>query len=380
MERIQTKHAIVGAGAMGSAAAYHLARRGEPVLLIEQFPLGHDRGSSHGAARITRHSYADVRYARLMPAAFAAWKDLEADGGVPLYLRTGGITLSPAGGNYAALVADSLQELGVPHKRMSGAEWNRLNPAFAVPATHEAVFEPDAGMLAAARAVALQVELARSHGGARTRVLESTAVRRVDLEGSRPVIITESIEIEAERLIVSAGAWVKRLLPDLPLPVQVTRQQVLYFRPADPGPFRVGRFPVFIYKGKSDEDAFYGMPEYQGLGVKAARHFGPEVDPNLVDRDVGEEYRQVVRGFLRNHMPALADAPIDLTEICLYTVAPDEEFLVDFHPARPDVIVASPCSGHGFKFSCLIGRVLADLAVEGSTDLPADTWKLGFRS
>ena len=111
------------------------------------------------------------------------------------------------------------------------------------------------------------------------------------------------------------------------------------------------------------------MPEYQGLGVKVARHFGPEVDPDVDDRTVGEEYRQVVRGFLRGHMPALADAPIDLTEICLYTVAPDEDFLVDFHPARPDVIVASPCSGHGFKFSCLIGRVLADLAAEGGDRL-----------
>ena len=194
------------------------------------------------------------------------------------------------------------------------------------------------------------------------------------------MIVTDSHEIVAERLIVSAGAWVKRLLPDHPLSVQVTRQQVLYFRPADPAPFRLGRFPVFIYKGVTDEDAFYGMPEYQGLGVKVARHFGPEVDPDVDDRTVGEEYRQVVRGFLRNHMPALADAPIDLTEICLYTVAPDEDFLVDFHPARPDVIVASPCSGHGFKFSCLIGRVLADLAVKGTTDLPIEAWKLAARS
>jgi sarcosine oxidase len=376
MQRIETTHAIIGAGAMGSAAAYHLARRGEPVLLLEQFPLGHDRGSSHGAARITRHSYADARYARLMPAAFAAWKDLEADAGVPLYLRTGGISLSPAEVDYVAQVAASLKELGVPHKRMSGAAWNRVNPAFAVPSTHDAVFEPDAGMLAAARAVGLQVELARSHGGDKTRVLDRTPVRRIDLEGPRPVIMTDSLEIVAERLIVSAGAWVKRLLPELPVSLQVTRQQVLYFRPTDPAHFRIGRFPVFIYKGAGDEEAFYGMPEFQGLGVKVARHFGPEVDPDRVDRAVGEDYRQVVRRFLRCHIPALAEAPIDLTEICLYTVAPDEEFLVDFHPSRSDVIVASPCSGHGFKFSCLIGRVLADLATDGATNLPVEAWKL----
>src|SRR4029078_9111485 len=114
MEHLHARNVVIGSGAMGAATAYHLARRGEPVLLVEQFPLGHDRGSSHGAARITRHSYADPRYARLMPAAFAAWKKLEADAGVPLYLRTGGISLSPAGGDYVAHVAASLQELGVP--------------------------------------------------------------------------------------------------------------------------------------------------------------------------------------------------------------------------------------------------------------------------
>src|SRR5271157_2650958 len=118
---IETRNVIIGAGAMGSAAAYRLARRGEPLLLIEQFPLGHDRGSSHGAARITRHSYADPRYARLMPAAFQAWKQLEADAGQPIYIRTGGLSFSPPGVDYVAQVAASLQEIGVPHRKMSGA-------------------------------------------------------------------------------------------------------------------------------------------------------------------------------------------------------------------------------------------------------------------
>src|SRR6516164_3818215 len=117
MEHIETKHVIVGAGAMGSATAYHLARRGEPLMLVEQFALGHDRGSSHGAARITRHSYADPRYARLMPAAFRAWKDLEADAGESVYFRTGGVSFSPAGVTYAAQVAANLQQLGVPFWR-----------------------------------------------------------------------------------------------------------------------------------------------------------------------------------------------------------------------------------------------------------------------
>ncbi len=118
------------------------------------------------------------------------------------------------------------------------------------------------------------------------------------------------------------------------------------------------------------------MPEFLGMGVKVARHAGPEIDPDLDDRIVGQEYQSIVRRFLQGHIPLLADAPIDLTEICLYTVAPDEQFQVDFLPERTDVIVASPCSGHGFKFSCLIGKILADLATTGSTEIAIEAWRI----
>jgi sarcosine oxidase len=380
MERIETKHLIIGAGAMGAATAYHLARRAEPVLLIEQFALGHDRGSSHGAARITRHSYADARYARLMPAAFQAWRELEADAGQPLYIRTGGVSFCDQDEDYVSQVAANLSEIGIPHRRFNGAEWNAINPAFGLPPSHDVVFEPDAGMLAATKAVALQIELARCHGGARMQVLASTPVREIDLGGDRPVVRTETALIAADRLIVAAGAWVSRLLPALEVPLQVTRQQVLYFRPSEPAPFRIGQFPVFIYKGSGEANAFYGMPKFLSLGVKVARHAGPEVDPDENNRVVDEDYRRIVREFLSAHIPALAPAPIDFTEVCLYTVAPEDQFQVDFLPSRSDVIVASPCSGHGFKFSCLIGRVLADLATDGETPFEIACWKQGRSS
>jgi sarcosine oxidase len=376
MEHIDAKHVIIGAGAMGSAAAYQLARRGEPVVLIEQFALGHDRGSSHGAARITRHSYADARYAGLMPAAFRAWSELEADAGEVLYLRTGGASFSPPSIDYAARVAANLKELGVPYWQGSGRDWNKRHPVFALPDRYDVVFEPDAGMLRAARAVALEVEMARAHGRGQTRVIEQSPVRRIDLDQDRPVVFTDRARIVAERLIVSAGAWVKRLLPLLPVTLRPTRQQVLYLHAADPAPFRIGRFPVFIYKGVDDDDAFYGMPEFQGLGVKVARHGGPEFDPDIDDPIIADSYKSTVRHFLRDHLPALADAPIGFTEVCLYTVARDEQFQVDFLPGRRDVVVASPCSGHGFKFSCMIGRVLADLVCTGRTDLNVEPWKI----
>jgi sarcosine oxidase len=380
MRQVQAANVIIGAGAMGSAAAYHLARRGEPVVLIDQFPLGHDRGSSHGAGRITRHSYADPHYARLMPDAFRAWRVLEADAGENLYLRTGGVSFCPAGVDYVERVAASLAAIDVPHRRMSGRDLRRSYPAFQLADSADVVFEPDAGILAAARAVAVQQALARDLGGDATRLVAPCPVRRIDLDAGRPVVVTDDERIEAGRLIVTSGSWTGTLLPRLAPSFRPTRQKVLYFRPpgAAASAFEPGRFPVFIYKGDSPtgQDDFYGMPAFLGMGVKTARHGGPETDPDRDERAVSDDDRAVVRRFLAAHLPALAGAPIDAAETCLYTVTPDEGFRLGFLPGRPDVVVASPCSGHGFKFSCLIGRILADLATQDRAPFDIAPWSL----
>ncbi len=374
---LRRRNVVLGAGAMGLAAAYHLARRGEPVLVVEQFGLAHDRGSSHGAARITRHSYADPAYARLMPAAFAAWRALEADAGETLYLRTGGVSFGPAEVGYVDRVAANLEQFRVPHRRMSGTEWNATHPAFALPADHDVVFEPDAGMLKAARALEVMAELARQLGPD-TGIMEGAAVRAIELDAARPTLVLDDGRIEAERLIVTAGAWTGRLVPSLAPRLRPTRQSVFYFRPKDADPFTLGRMPVFIFLGAGEQNAFYGMPAALGLGVKVARHGGPPTDPDRPDRDVDPADAAPVRAFLRTCLPALADAAIDRSEACLYTMAPDEHFQVAVHPGRDDVVVASPCSGHGFKFSCLIGSILADLALDRSTDHDIASWRVAM--
>jgi sarcosine oxidase len=375
MDHLHGRHVVLGAGAMGSAAAYHLARRGEPVILVEQFQLGHDRGSSHGAARITRHSYADLRYARLMPEAFRAWRDLEADAGRCLYVRTGGLSLSPPGVDYVGQVARSLAALEVPHRMLTGAGVRKVYPQFAVDVNVEAVFEPDAGLLAADTALALEVSLARQLGGERTVVLERCPVRRIDLDGGRPTLICDERRITADRLIVTAGAWIGKLFPALAARLSPMRQCVGYFRPPDEREFAIGSFPVFIWKGAEPLDAWYGLPEYLGGGVKVARHGGPDCDPDEVDRGLHEENITAIREFLASAIPALARAPLVSAEICLYTVEPSDEFVVGAWPGRPDVFIASPCSGHGFKFSCLVGRVLADLAQHGETAVDTSGWR-----
>jgi sarcosine oxidase len=378
-ETIRAKNVILGAGAMGSAAAYHLARRGEPVLLVEQFQQGHARGSSHGAGRITRHSYADPRYARLMLDAFAAWRRLEADSARCLYIRTGGVSFSPRSVDYAGQVAASLEAIEIPHRRMSASEWNRLRPEFRLPADYDVVYEPDGGILSAARALAAQVEMARAFGGESTRILEGCRVDRIDLDGTHPVLLADGYRIEAEHLVVAAGPWAGRLMPGMEHELRPTRQQVIYMKPDDAAAYSIGRFPVFIYKGEADE-AFYGMPDFLGTGVKAASHVGPAMDPDLDDRAPNPACAGVVRDFLRRHIPALAEAPIVAEEVCIYTVTDGEDFRVDTWPGRPDVVLASPCSGHGFKFSCLIGQVIADLMTRGETDVDIAPWALPTRA
>jgi sarcosine oxidase len=353
---------------MGSAAAYGLVRRGCGVEVYEQFGRGHRRGSSHGAARIIRHSYSDASYARLMPRAYRLWGELEAAAAVPLLTRTGGVSVAPPGGGYVAAVAASLAAVGVPHRRMSGEEWGRRNPLFGVDPASDVVFEPDAGMLAADRAVLAMHALAERAGAA---FHFETPVTRIDLAGSRPAVVVGGEALEAERLIVAAGAWVARLLPGLGA-LRPTRQRVHYLAAEDPA-YRVGRLPVFIHLGDDEGDAYYGMPDTEGRGVKVAQHFGPPCDPEAeVGEDPAAEGR--VREFLRGFLPGLAAAAVTDRETCLYTMAPGEEFVVGPLPGRPDVLVASPCSGHGFKFAPLVGEVLADLAIEGATIPEVGAW------
>lgn len=378
MTSIHARNVIIGAGAMGLAAAYQLTRRGESVLLLEQFASPfHDAGSSHSRARITRHSYDDVRYARLMVPSFAAWRALEADAGTTLYFRTGGASLAPPGVDYVAQVASSLEAVGVPHARMTGGAFRERHPRFALPRDYQVVFEPDAGIIAAQAALTAFFSLAAQQGGERFQFRPQARVARIDLEGDRPVIVAGPERITADRVIVSSGAWVAQLLPALPLALAPTLQKVFYFRPKPSDDYTVGALPVFIFKGGSHEwDAFYGLPSFGGLGVKVARHGGPRIDPDHVDRTIRDDDRETVRAWLRIHLPGLAEAPIDTEETCLYTMSPDENFVVDFLPGRTDVIVASPCSGHGFKFSCLVGRVLADLAITGATELDIAPWAI----
>lgn len=359
---------IIGSGAVGRAAAYHLTQKNHAVLLLEQFELGHDRGSSHGAARITRHSYVSPVYCSLMPEAFRAWAELEAAAGEDLFLRTGGLTIAPP--DEVERIAENLRSIDVSFTRLSGSEVGRRFAPFSAADTDEAIFEPSAGALFAERILEAEHRLAAQSGF--LTVKEQTAVHRLDLDGERPVVVTATEQYRCEHVVIAAGSWAAKLLPRLDTLLTPTKQQVLYFEPNDRSRFSPERFPVFIVH--TDGRSFYGMPELLGSGVKVALHHGPEVDPDRFDRGLDAEYEQDVRAFLHSYLPELSEQKLIAAETCLYTTAPQDHFMVGPLPEHPRVILASACSGHGFKLSILTGRCVADLVLDGESAVRSDCW------
>jgi len=358
---------VIGAGAVGSSAAYHLSKRGIKTLLIEQFALGHDQGSSHGASRITRHAYVNPIYSELMPAAFGALRDLEGRAGVPLFLRTGGLYLG--GPEYLDPLEKNLSAIHVPHRRMNRDETIKRFRAFKPLEGMGAIFEPDAGALAASRILEAEQTLAREQGA---EIWEQCPVEELDAKPGRCAVRTPKGTVEAERVIVSAGVWTGKLLPRFESSLKPTRQQVLYFQPAVRADFEPGSFPVFIVH--IGADSFYGMPHVHGMGVKVATENHQRSDPDSVKRTVDEEYVGTITNFNRAVIPALADAPVVRREVCVYTERENNEFLLGPLGSNSSVIVASCCSGHGFKFSVLVGKLAGEYAAGGVPSVPVEHW------
>ncbi|HEY2953717.1 MAG TPA: N-methyl-L-tryptophan oxidase [Candidatus Eisenbacteria bacterium] len=349
---------VVGLGAMGSAALASLAARGRRVVGLDRFTPPHAFGSSHGKSRIIREAYfEDPRYVPLVQRAYERWADLERECGRTLVLRTGGLMIGPPNG---ALVAGALESATVhrlPHERLSAAEARAQVPALRVPEDAIAVREPRAGVLFPEACIAAQLERARLHR-AEIRCDEPAVAWQAAGDGVE--VRTARGSIRAARLVLAAGAWLARLAPELELPLVVTRQALYWFEPAaHPERFAPERFPIFIWEDEPGR-FLYGFPDL-GDGVKIARHQeGEATDPDRVRREVSAAEIEIMRAALARTIPDAAGR-VRETAVCLYTNTPDQHFVVDLHPEHPQVVIASPCSGHGFKFASALGEVLADL-------------------
>ncbi|WZH38789.1 MAG: N-methyl-L-tryptophan oxidase [Microbacterium enclense] len=360
--------AVVGLGALGSAAVYHLARQGVRAVGLEQFELGHVRGASHDTSRIVRTSYGAGEYVRFAQAAYREWAALEAATGEHLVTITGGVVFIPDDGPYdSADFARSLAENGVPFEMLRPDEVRERWPQFAVPEGVTTVYTPDSGIAHAARTVATLQMHARMLGA---ELRDRTRVDRLIPDADGVVVSTSSGDLRARRVVVAADAWTNELLEPLGvrIPLEVMQEQVSYFAPADPAAFDRERFPVWIWE---DEQCFYGFPTYGEPTIKAAR----DVSDNLMTPAQrtfvpSPERTAELAAFLAATIPASGDLLRTVT--CQYALTPDRRFILGSLIEHPDIVVALG-AGHAFKFTPAIGLALAELAmgVDTTDDLTA---------
>lgn len=339
--------AVIGAGAMGSATAWRLARRGVDVTCFDRYSPPHAMGSSHGESRIFRTAYMEGEwYVPLLQESLGLWRELEAETGAHLLTLTGALMIGPAAG---AAVAGALQSATAHHldARLLGAD-------------ELAGFQ---GIVSGPEDVAL---LDAQAGFVRPEAAVEAMLSRVpDVRRDSPVLSLDTVLDGFDAVVVAAGPWTSELLPRLPLKVE---RQVLAWFALEPGAdwFTPKRFPVFIRETQDAGDV-YGFPTLDGVSIKIARHhYGAATDPDHVERVVLDAELEPLRLFVARHLRGVSDR-VTRTVTCMYTNTPDENFIVDRYPDDPRIILISACSGHGFKFAPVIGDIAADLVCEGAT-------------
>jgi sarcosine oxidase len=358
---------VIGVGGMGSATAYHLASRGVETLGLERYDIPHEMGSSHGVTRIIRKAqYEHPAYVPLVRRAYERWRELEKQTGRELLHITGGIDAGPPESRIVSGSRRSCETHDIAHEILTGTEVNDRFPGYDLPEDHRAVYQEDGGFLVPEQCIIAHVEAAQAEGAeirARERVADYTTLS----DGSVRVSTTKGT-YEADRLIVTAGAWAKELLPELEGQLVPERQVLGWFQPTDPGLFDASSFPVFVHD--TGDAHYYGFPRHDVPGFKFGKfnHLNETVDPDSIDREPRPEDEELLRSYARRYFPD-GEGPTMRLATCLFTNTPDEHFVLDTLSDHPQITVGAGFSGHGFKFASAIGEILAEVAVSGETDL-----------
>jgi sarcosine oxidase len=366
MSQQQSYNAIVlGLGAMGSATLCQLALRGWRVLGLEQFSEGHSLGSSHGDSRIIRETYFEhPLYVPLVRRAHDLWRELEERSGARLMTINGGLMIGPRDGMVVTGTLRSAAEHHLPFELLTPEATRERFPAFQLADDLVAVLDPRAGYLDPEECNKAHIEVARQ-AGAEVRFNEPVHEWTADGEGVR--VATTTGNYLADRLVIAGGAWSGELLRELQLPLTVERQSVFWLEPdVEADEFNGAQFPIYAHEFKPGTIC-YGFPRL-ARGVKASvMHDGETSDnPDQVRRTIDESEAGPLRDALRPVLPQLAQAAVRESGVCIFTNTPDRDFIVDFHPDYPQVLVCSACSGHGFKFASALGEVHADLLTTGT--------------
>ncbi len=356
---------VIGLGGIGSGAAYWLSRSlGAGVLGLEQFELGHDRGASADHSRIIRLSYHRPDYVRLASRAYETWAEVEAEAGERIVTITGGLDLWPSNAAIARVdYTESLAAECVPFDLLDAPEIRRRWPQWGIDDAVTGLWQARGGLADPNRGNAAHRRLATALGAT---LRASTPVRLLrDAGGGEVDVVTDDATYRTSRVVLAADAWTNRLLASFGrrLPLQVTQEQVTYFACPDPAAFAPDRFPVWIWM---DDPSFYGFPTYGEAGPKVAQDCGGQpVDPDRRSFDRDEAAYSRVTAFVDRHLPGAAGPPI-YTKTCLYTLTPERDFVVDRVPELPAVVVVLG-AGHGYKFASVLGRIAAELSVDGAT-------------
>ncbi|MEL6229305.1 MAG: N-methyl-L-tryptophan oxidase [Cyanobacteria bacterium J06627_3] len=370
---------VIGAGGVGSAAAYYLATSGQRVLLLEQFELNHRYGSSYGYSRVIRYTYDNPVYINLMRDAYPLWLALQDEAQEQLYVKTGGLDFGfPETDTFQALKA-SMDEAQLDYEHLSQADIQQRYPQFTLKDGMEGLFQSESGLLRTSRCVLAHVRLAQKRGA---QVMDQTPVVRVTPGADGVEVQTDRDVFSCDRIVLTVGSWAKAVLADqgIDLPLKIMPCQLGFYQPETPAEFTPGTFPVFFaHMNGIYGEMPYGIPhEDPSLGVKLTTFYGWDTvnTPSDVDYTPSDLWTEHIRNFAREYIPGAA-GPLLSTRRCLYTLTPDKDFIVDHHPHYPHVVIGAGFSGHGFKFTTLMGKMLADLAISGRTPHDTSLFKVG---
>ncbi len=360
---------VVGVGGVGSAALYHLVQRGARVLGLDRFAPGHDRGSSHGDTRLIRLAYFEhPNYVPMLRRAYELWAELAERCGQQLYHETGLLEISHPSGVAVPGVLASAKEHGLEVEELTASEAERRFRGFHVPQSMTAVFERCAGYLQVEACVLAYVNEALKLGA---EVRSNEPVQAWRTKGTGIIVTTEQENYAADHLVITAGAWVADLLGSLGLRFEVRRKSLFWYQTADPIYSAQNGCPAFFYE--TPTGAFYGFPQIDHFGLKIAEHSGGQsvADPLTVNRELDPQDQERVESFLHEYLPRVTHS-CQKHVVCMYTMTPDEHFVVDHHPEHRQVVFAAGLSGHGFKFAGVLGEALSELALDGCTNTPID--------